>query len=47
MEKLDSNTPNHVYRHTKSNPEFPASHFTLNKVTLKCKGNLRIELYLF
>ena len=47
MGKLGPDTPNHVYRHTKSNPEFSALHFTLNEVLLKCQDNLRVELYLF
>ena len=47
MKKLAPNTPNHVYRHKESNPEFSALHFILNEVLLKYKGNLRVELYLF
>ena len=45
--KLCPNTPNHIQRHTKSNPEFSASHFTLNEVFRKCQCNLRVVLYLF
>ena len=36
--KLGQNTPNHVYIHTKSNPKFSASHYTLNEFLLKCQG---------
>ena len=45
--KLAPNTPTDVLGHTESNPEFPASHLTLNEVLLECQGYLRVDLYLF
>ena len=42
--KLGPSTPNHVQRHTKSNPEFSALHLTLNEVLPECQGTQRVEL---
>ena len=45
--KLGPKAPNHEGGYTESDTKSITPHFTSNEVLFKCKGHLRVDLYLF